>query len=144
MLVATDAGFRAAVSFAVEAARSYRDRLVLKLRGVDDATAASALKGRWVFAPAEEVPQLPRDVHYQSRLVGLQVLEESGRPVGRIVDVVGTGGVDLLVVEGEDAEEILIPLAREIVLSVNESEGVAKVRLPEGLLALNRRERSSR
>ena len=142
--MATDVGFRAALSFAVEAARSYRDRLVLKLCGVDDATAASALRGRWVFAPAEEVPQLPRGVHYLARLVGLQVVEESGRAVGRIVDVLGTGGVDVLVVEGEDAEEVLIPLAREFVRSVNEKEGVANVRLPEGLLALNRREGSSR
>jgi ribosomal 30S subunit maturation factor RimM len=46
-------------TFEVERSRSYRDRLVLKLREVDDANAAEALRGLWVWADADEVPPTP-------------------------------------------------------------------------------------
>lgn len=127
------------VSFRIEHARGYRDRLVLKLAGVDDAQAADRLRGRLVLAPAEEVPGLGDAEHFVVRLVGLAVLDERGEMVGTIRDVVETGGVDLLVVEQEDREEILVPLARAFVPRIDEASGVVHVRLPEGLRGLNRR-----
>ena len=122
----------------VEWARSYKDRLVLKLRGVDGAEAAHRLRGRWVFAPPEEVPALPEGVHYVARIVGLAVKDDSLGTLGRVVDVTGTGGASLLVVEDEDGKEILVPFARDIVRGVSERDGVVYVRLPEGLVGLNR------
>jgi 16S rRNA processing protein RimM len=122
----------------VERARFYRDRLVLKLRGVDGADAANALRGRLILAPPEEVPALPEGVHYAARLVGLAVSDETVGPLGKIVDVAGIGGADLLVVEDEEGKEILVPFARDIVREVSERDGVVRVRLPEGLAGLNR------
>jgi len=129
-----DAGRR----FEVEASRAYRDRLVVKLRGVDDATSAGRLRGRVARVPAAEVPELPEGVFYQARLIGLEVVEESqGRSLGVIEDLIETGAVDVLVVRG-DQGEVLVPLAREYVRSVDRAEGRVWVRLPEDLEQLNR------
>lgn len=122
--------------FEVESARAYGDRLVLKLRGVDNATAAADLRGRFVVAPSEDVPELPRGTHYAARLVGLPVEDALTGPVGRIVDVLATGGADVLVVEAQDGSEVLIPFAKEITVRVDAERVV--VRMPEGLLDLNR------
>ena len=137
VLVAGEVGRPGATRFQVERARGYRDRLVLKLQGVDNAGSADELRGRWVSAPADEVPRLPKGVHYAARLVGLRVLDEQGNELGRVFDVTGAGGADLLVVEGTDGEEILVPLAGDIVRDIRESDGVVRVRLPVGLLGLN-------
>src|SRR5262245_31914248 len=59
-----EAGGAVGEAIPVEAARSYDDRLVLKLRGVDDPSAAERLRGQWVLVPAEEVPRLPDGVYY--------------------------------------------------------------------------------
>lgn len=117
----------------LESCRAYRDRLVLKLAGVDDAGAADGLKGIWILAPAGEIPVLPEGEYYQERLIGLAVEDEVCGPLGTVEDVVETGGVDLLLIRDQVGGEILVPLAREIVAEVCEAEGKIRVRLPEGL-----------
>ncbi|HKB17133.1 MAG TPA: hypothetical protein VKF62_13790, partial [Planctomycetota bacterium] len=84
--------------FDVEETRAYGDRLVLKLRGVDGAGAAAALRGRQVAAPPEEVPILPEGRYWVSRLLGARVADETRGDLGTVEDVVETGGTDLLLV----------------------------------------------
>jgi 16S rRNA processing protein RimM len=121
----------------VESAAAYRDRLVLKLRGVDDAGAGRALKGHRVLVPADEVPELPAGRYYAARLVGLEV-EEGGSGLGTVVDVVETGGCDVLVVREPDGHEVFVPMTPAIIEEIREEEGRISVRLPEGLKTLNR------
>lgn len=126
--------------FEVEAARAYRDRLVLKLSGIGDPSAAQALRGRWLMAPPDEVPDLPPDRYYIAGLLGLAVHAEGGGRVGTVIDVIETSGTDVLVVEESDGHEMLVPMAKEIVTAVHARDGRIEVRLPEGLRELNRRE----
>jgi 16S rRNA processing protein RimM len=135
--------------YAVETSRSYRDRLVLKLRGLDDPTRVGRLRGLAVKVPLEEAPALPPGEHWVARLVGLRVYDEQDRLIGEVRDVLPTGGADLLIVEpsAEEArvqgktEELMIPLAKSIVLEISPERGRITVRPPEGLLDLNRHQR---
>ena len=76
----------------VEAARAYRDRLVVKLAGVNDAREAASLRGCEVAAHAEDVPRLPEDVYWVERLVGARVVDAILGDIGRVMDVVETAG----------------------------------------------------
>ncbi len=134
-----DEAAQAARDYDVESARAYGDRLVLKLRGIDSASEADRLKGYWILAPGNEVPALPEGVFYVARLVGLEAFGEEGEHLGKVTDVVETGGTDLLVVAGADGEELLIPMASSIVLGIDEAAGRLTVRLPEGLREAGRR-----
>jgi 16S rRNA processing protein RimM len=124
-------------SHEVDSARAYRDRLVLKLKGVDDAGAAAVLRGREVMAQAEDVPQLPSDVYWVERLVGAQVVDAALGDIGIVKDVVETGGVDLLLVEDAAGVETLVPLVEEFVTAIDEASGTIRLTLPEGLRGLN-------
>ena len=117
----------------VEASRAYGDRLVLKLTGVDDANAAAALRGRDVAALASDLPPLPEGVYWSARLVGATVTDARAGLLGRVVDVMETGGTDVLIVRDDAGAETLVPLAREIVTRVDVGEGAIAVALPEGL-----------
>ena len=119
--------------FEVESARGYRDRLVLKLVGIDAPGEVEARRGWWILAPPEEVPELPPGTWYVERLRGLQVVDARRGVLGRVGDVLETGGVDLLVVEGGAGGELLVPLAETIVKEVREDLGTIQVDLPEGL-----------
>jgi 16S rRNA processing protein RimM len=121
----------------VESARAYRDRLVLKLAGVDDASEAEALRGSDVLAPAEDVPRLPEGVYWVERLVGARVMDVALGDIGRVMDVVETGGIDLLVVKDSGGVETLVPLAKEFVTEIDEASGTILLALPEGLRGLN-------
>lgn len=131
--VGREAGDPAREEFRVEAARAYRDRLVLKLEGLDTPGEVEARRGRWILAPPDEVPELPAGTYYVERLRGLRVEDVRRGPLGRVADFVETGGADLLVVEGEGGRELLIPFAGTIVLEVREDLGTIRVDLPEGL-----------
>jgi 16S rRNA processing protein RimM len=135
-LRAQDPGAPAA-PHAVEAARAYRDRLVLKLSGIDCASDAARLRGCEVAASGEDVPGLPDGVYWIERLVGSRVEDASRGEIGRVTDVMETGGVDLLVVTDNRGGETLVPLAREFVTSVDPDAARIGVRLPDDLLTLN-------
>ena len=121
----------------VASARAYRDRLVLKLAGIDDASAAAALRGCDVVVDAEDVPALPQGVYWVERLVGAQVKDAVLGNVGRVVDVVETGGIDLLLVRDEGGVETLVPMAKEFVKGIDADAGLIEVALPEGLRGMN-------
>jgi 16S rRNA processing protein RimM len=130
--------------YEIESSRAYRNRLVLKLKGIDGADQAAQLRGmNALVAPGDE-PQLPEDVYYAARLVGMDVRDEQGNLIGRINDVIPTAGADLLLVNRADErgefkeEEAMIPLAKEIVIEVSEESNRVTVRLPEGLLDINK------
>jgi 16S rRNA processing protein RimM len=131
--------------FEVEHSRAYRDRLVLKLAGVDEGNSAAGLRGAVVTVREEEAPALGAGEHYVERLIGLRVVDESGCEIGCVEGLVATGGVDVLSVRprpsggGEAEESLLIPFAREFVRSVDAERGEISVRVPEGLRDLNRR-----
>jgi 16S rRNA processing protein RimM len=125
----------------VESARAYRDRLVLKLEGIGDSDGAAALRGARVEAALDEAPRLPPGAHWAATLVGMEVHDDLRGMLGTVADVAPTGGVDLLVVHATDADELLIPMASTIVTAVERDRGRIRVRLPEGLLELNRRRR---
>ena len=127
--------------YEVEHSRSYGDRLVLKLQGIDDGNGAAQLRGSRLFVARTDAPALPRGVHYVADLVGMQVVDETGRNLGRVEKLVETAGTDVLQIRpqgGADDEEILIPLAREFVREIIEVERRIEVRLPAGLRELNR------
>jgi len=133
---------QAARQFEVEASRAYRDRWVLKLDGIDDAGSAEELRGARILVAPEDAPDLGPDEYYAERLVGMDVVDEDGQGLGRVEDLLVTGGVDLLVVrapDAVDAEPLMIPLAKEIVRAVDEDAGRIVVRPPAGLLELNRK-----
>jgi 16S rRNA processing protein RimM len=123
--------------YEVESSRAYRDRLVLKLRSIDNADGAARLRGRTVVAPREQVPDLPEGEHYRGRLVGLEVLEAGGRRLGFVKEIVETGAADLLQVETAAGGELLIPMVREMIQTIDERNGRVEVRLPDGLESLN-------
>lgn len=133
----------------VESSRAYRDRLVLKLVGLDDPDRVARLRGHRVMVRTCDAPPLPAGEYHLTELVGLDVHDESGRRIGTVREVQPTGGVDLLVVtpaegvgaQGQADEEVLIPLARSIVVAVLPEQRRIVVRPPAGLLDLNRARR---
>jgi 16S rRNA processing protein RimM len=132
------------IPYRVASSRAYRDRLVLKLEGIDRADAAARLKGMNAVVAEGDEPELPENVYHVARLVGMEVRDEAGGLIGKVSDVMPTAGADLLIValsaarEDRKGEEAMIPLTEEIVLEVLEDENRIIVRLPEGLLDLNR------
>lgn len=92
-----------------------------KLAGIDDRDAAEALRGADVAVPRDELGEAGAGEHYWVDLVGLAVVNRQGEALGQVVDLIRTGGSDVLVVEGE--RERLIPFVADFVESVDREAG---------------------
>lgn len=122
-------------------------RVVLKMRGTDSITAAELLAGYAVVIPAEERVALPQDESYVADLVGC-ALVSGGEAIGVIEDVHfptspdGTARLrdvaQLLVVRSAEGAEMLIPFVGEWIVRMDIAGKRVEMRLPEGLLDLNK------
>jgi len=126
----------------VEEYSMYGDRVVLKFRGIDDATGASELVGQDILIPCNGLVDLPEGSYYIFQLVGLTVRTRDGREIGKVCDIVHTGGTPLLAIEPgpgggpSTREEILLPAARSICTAIDVASGCITIDPPEGLLEL--------
>lgn len=89
-------------ALAVRAARTREGYAYLCLAGVEDRDAAEALRGRELFVPRAEAAPLPEGRYYIADLIGMQVVDEAGRELGRLADVMQAGGNDVYEVRGRE------------------------------------------
>jgi 16S rRNA processing protein RimM len=112
------------------------DRVVLKFSGYDDIEAAKRLIGCEFGVPETERVALPEDEFYDWELEGCLVEDESGTVIGRVREILRTGGVELLVVENEQHLDHMIPLAAAIVTEIDIAGKKIVIDPPAGLLDL--------
>jgi 16S rRNA processing protein RimM len=119
--------------YVVAALRRLNDRLGLTLEGVTTPEQARLLKGESVMVDAEWLPDLPEGHYYHYQIVGLTVVDGEGRTLGRIEEILTTGGNDVYVVR-EGKEEILLPATDEVVRVIDLAAGRMTVDVPPGLI----------
>lgn len=121
----------------LESVRSHGRRLLIRLEGVDSATAAVAWLGAEMWVDTAVLPALEPGAYYAYQLLGMEVVCQGGERLGRLSDIHTTGGCDLWVVRTPSGVEHLIPAAAAICTSVDRQKGLITVNPPAGLLELN-------
>ncbi|HYP53770.1 MAG TPA: ribosome maturation factor RimM [Pyrinomonadaceae bacterium] len=110
-------------------------RVVLKFAGYDSPEAARALVGYELTVPETEAVALEEGEYFEWQLVGCRVETVGGTEVGRVAEVLRTGGEAVVLVIKDDAgREHLVPLAESICVEVNVSDRLIRVDPPEGLI----------
>ena len=111
-------------------ARRHHERLLLRFEGIDDPDRARAYVGADLFAQREDVPLGP-DEYLDADLIGLRLVDESGRELGRVVAIEHYPAQDCLVVAPGNA---LVPLVKAFVRRIDLAAGTILTSLPGGLL----------
>lgn len=118
----------------VESTWFHEGTLIFKFRGVDSIGEAEKLAGAEVRVPISERVRLEPGEFFLEDLKGCEVEErDTGKALGRVTDVDDSGGIVLLVVNGE----MLIPFASSICVEIDPAGRRIAVELPEGLKDLN-------
>ncbi|MFN3920213.1 MAG: ribosome maturation factor RimM [Methylohalobius sp.] len=101
--------------------------VVAALDGVTTPEQAQALRGAKISIDRAQLPQPAEGEFYWVDLIGLTVIDLSGRQLGQVVDLMETGANDVLIVRAE-SREILIPWLREqVVREVDFKTGTIQV-----------------
>ncbi|MGN6666519.1 MAG: ribosome maturation factor RimM [Trinickia sp.] len=113
----------------VVAAKIHSDSIVAQLSGASDRDQALALRGWRVHVRRSDFPLLEADEFYWVDLIGLEVVNEAGVALGRVVDLIDNGAHSVLRVEypsqGKDGQPVtgerLIPFVGVYVKSVDQA-----------------------
>ena len=82
---------------------------------------------------AREDAQLPPGGYFLQDLYGANVIDEFGKPVGILTEILERPASQIYVVKDQNGEEHLIPAIPEFVRGVDADEGLITVRLIEGM-----------
>lgn len=114
----------------VDAVRRQKGRLLIRLAGIDDVTAASALTNAQVTVARGDAP-LGAGEYFDDELIGCRLIDEGGSERGTVGDVLHYPNGDFLVVGSARA---LVPLVRAFIAAVDVERREIRVTLPVGLL----------
>ena len=114
----------------VLAAKTHKGFVIARIEGVDDINAAMRLKGKTVSVRREDAA-LPSGAFFLQDVIGAKVVDEEGREIGTLAEVMETPASNIYVVRGE--AEHLIPAVPEFIRNVDAQDGVITVHLIEGM-----------
>jgi 16S rRNA processing protein RimM len=104
----------------IQKVRPYKgEMIVLKLEGIDDANAAESLRNQDLQIPLSKLAKLPPDSYYQHDILGLSVFTLEKLELGKIVDILLTGGNDVYVVKATDGSQVLIPAIKDVIKEID-------------------------
>jgi len=118
----------------VEARPGRRGEVCVDLAGIADRDAAASLSGASVWIEPVQLEVLPAGEYWAFQLIGCEVEDGAGRRIGRVREIRGTGAQDLLLVDGADGAEHLIPAVQAWWREVDLERRRIVVELPPGLL----------
>lgn len=100
--------------------------VIAHLEGIEDREAARALAGSTISVPRDRFAEPKSGEYYWSDLIGLTVVDEQGKSLGRVEKMLETGANDVMVVVG-DKRRLLPFVHREVVRQVDVAGGVIHV-----------------
>jgi 16S rRNA processing protein RimM len=112
-----------------------KDRVILKFAGFDSIEAAERLINCEICVPESESVALEAGEFFDWELIDCAVETVEGETLGRVREVMRTGGTEILVVDSAGGEkDFLIPFAEKICVEVDVENKLIRVDVPEGLL----------
>ena len=112
--------------------RVHKSQLIAQLEGITDIDAATALKNKLLCLDRADA-KLPPGHFFIQDILGIAVIDETGKTIGTLKEVLPRPGRDVYLIAGTDGKEHLIPDAEAFILEKNLDEGYLRVRLIEGM-----------
>jgi 16S rRNA processing protein RimM len=109
----------------IEALRPAKAFFVARLKGVADRGAAERLRNAELFVPRERLPA-PEDAEefYHADLIGLDVVDASGAPLGTVVAMHNFGAGDVVELRPADGgDTVMLPFTQDAVPEIDIAGG---------------------
>ena len=110
------------------------DHLVVKLEFINSLEEAKAFSGLKVFLDIKEQKKFANSD--LNRLIGYQAIDENKNFRGTVTGFIDHNLNRILVIDFNGVE-VMVPIADEVLLSIDDSGKIIKLSLPQGLIHLN-------
>jgi 16S rRNA processing protein RimM len=88
---------------------------IARFREVSDRTGAEALRGTVLAVSRSALPPLEEGEFYYADLVGLPVWSESGKEIGKVVEIADYGATEIAEIELAGGGRFMVPLTDQAV-----------------------------
>lgn len=116
---------------------------LVKIDGIDSEEEASEFVNKEIYILKKDAEELIEDELYDTdSFIGYEVIDsETGQLIGKIEEINdATTNVLFIIQSGE--EEIYIPANDDFVVEINDEQKYIKMKLPEGLVEINSKEKA--
>ena len=122
-------------TFKVRVVGEAKGQVIARLSGIEDRTAAEALKGMALYVAKSALPAPAPGEYYEADLIGLEARTKDGAPFGKVVQVHDYGaGPSLEIAPVGGGAPVLVPFTAQAVPTVDIAAGRVEIDPPEGLL----------
>lgn len=121
-------------SYTISKSRPAKTVFVCTLDGVQDRSAAEALKNTRLYISRDKLPEPDTDEFYHIDLEGLDVQQADGTLIGTVSSVHDFGAGDILEIAPSEGETLMIPFSLAAVPIVDIAGGFVKLADLPGLL----------
>lgn len=122
-----------AVCYKVLSFQLHKGAVLLGLEGIETMSMAEGLVGSRVYTETSTLDELPEGEYYWFQIIGLDVLTEDGRFLGKVVEIFPTGSNDVYVVR-DGSKEYLVPAIEQVIRDIDISLGRIVITPMKGLL----------
>ena len=117
----------------IEKASFHKQYVLLKLAGYDNLNEAAKLKGAVVAIEKKDLWPLSANEYYHFDLIGLVVVTDEGRVLGKVHNIFPTGSNDVYVIKDKE-KEYMLPAIKDVIKKIDIEKGMMQVHLLEGLI----------
>ena len=123
------------VPFFISSIRSKgEDKALVKLEDVEDVNIANELVGLKLLLPSEQIAK--NDDLLLSDLIGYSMINDQDQPIGKIIDYQEYQSNSVFTVLHQSGAEVMIPVADELIVEVDEERKTITMVIPDGLIDL--------
>ena len=119
--------------YEIEEVKYHKDMVLLKIKGIDRIEDAEFLRNCYLEINRED-GNLEEGAYYIVDLLGLDVITDTGKSLGKIDDIYNTGSNDIYVVKDELGNQILLPAIKDVIKKIDLENKNIIVHLIKGLI----------
>ena len=120
--------------YQIEEIKYHKNMVLAKLKGIDTMNDAEILKQASIQIERKDAIELEKDTYFIVDLIGLKVVTDDQKELGKIVDIYNTGSNDIYVVKDELGKQILLPAIADVIQKIDMENKVIIVHLIKGLV----------
>jgi 16S rRNA processing protein RimM len=120
--------------YLLRSVRQHAEGLLVAFKGQVGRDAAAGLRNQNVYVRADELPPLPEGEYYHHQVLGMRVINEDGKALGTLTEILETGAHDVYLIRPESGRDILLPVLESTILEVDLERGEMRVHVLPGIL----------
>lgn len=114
--------------------RRHKNFDLLSFEGYPNINDVEAFRDGILKISEKQMGELDEHEYYYHEIIGLTVIDEDDKEIGKITEILSPGANDVWVVKRKGKKDALIPYIESVVKDIDLTEGVVHVEIPEGLL----------